>query len=472
MPARKSGNRGVNTMAISELVDGLRVFREGICVSREWPAGEAMAELLGVLRRRYTNGSRIVSRARIEATVSHYLCSGQVVRAQSIFDLCLGAGWLDEAGRGILADRQLRRRLFDLAATATGRARRLKAFRGLLYAYWSFPLHQPTTSREAIDGWQELRDWLKRRHDEISRHPARKPGWFSMLAPHRHLLEADPCSRYAKSLIEGNLDELQQAFDCLFIPADSWLRTEAVMAPIVAATQWPDAAFHDALPALIKLATGRAGIQVGSGVVRHALAALLMRHARLEQHQAHEQLFLLAIEKIGNPWRQQSAWDACVRDAGGDPCALAHAMVNSWLRDRMIGEFLAGSAPDDMRRQLWLRFSVFMQAIVVASRGQDGEDRALLARMGEFLLWVPHDSAQSVAVYPWQAVFFNGGARLLEQDSVDGATVQKILDRCAPVARLSQTGDSRCETELRNFLFAKDMDRFGAVPPAPTLARS
>jgi hypothetical protein len=422
-----------------------------------------MTEVMGMIRSRHRRKARAVNRCRILETVTTYLSTGQVVRQDDVFDLCLGAGWIDRDGTGILADSLLRRRLFGLGETVTGRTNRLKAFRSLLYAYWSFPLHEHTTSPEAVEGWKELRDWLKVRHSEISRSSSRKPTWFKMLAQHLHLLEENPCARYAKSLLHGSLDELQYAIDCLFIPTGSWIKTEAVMAQIAEAVKWQDEDFWTLLPQLIKVATGDAGIRVTDGVTRLAIGKLVMRCARQNQHEPHEELFLLAIERIGNPWQQQSAWDAYVRDEGDNPCSLSREMVNAWLKDKMIGEFFQDNRQDESRSKLWLRYSVFMQAISVASPWQNGTGPSLLARMGEFLVVVPQNEDMPIQVFPWQLLFSKGGAKLLDKDSVDGAMCKKVLDQRKPILCLSQFGNFQCERTLRSFLFSKDTGRvFGS----------
>ena len=477
--------------AVAELAKRLQSFRDGIAVSPQWQAGSAMADTLATLRSRHRRKVRPVERARVTAAVTRYLASGQVERPEQVFDLCFGAAWLDAAGHGILADRQLRRQLFALAETAKGRARRLKAFRGLLFAYWMFPLHDAPPS--AIEGWQELRDWLKRRYAEIGRHPARKPTWFKALAPHLHLLEENPCARYATALVSvkvasathdaplsprgrgaggeggaaqlsssgaaaamtvsGGLDELQHAIDCLFIPAGSWLKTEAVMAQIALASQWPDAAFRERLDALIALATGAAGIRLTAAVTRRAVAGLVMRYARQREQAPHEPLFALALQCIGNPWRQRAAWEAELRDENGNACALSREMVGAWLKDRTIEAFFQDRGQPAARSDFWLPYSVFMQAIALASPWRGAEEQALLLHMGEALVVVPQDAEQPLEAYPWKALLAHGGARLFDRDTIDGATVAGILDPLVPAIRLHQGNQPKCERALRGVLF-------------------
>ncbi|MDD5175036.1 MAG: EH signature domain-containing protein [Sterolibacterium sp.] len=443
------------TMSISPLADldgRLAPFRNGISASPEWHARRSMAEMLGMIRNRHQSKERLVRHALILESVVDYLRSGKVMRPADISLLCLGAGWLDGEGRGILADRKLRRKLLILAQTITGRRSRLKAFRSLLYAYWSFPLHDAATSTKAVRGWRELRDWLKVRRAEINLLPSRKPMWFNILGQHLHLLDENPCAKYAKALLRGNMGELQHAIDCLFIPADSWLKTEAVMAQITEASQWQDEAFHALLPGLLKLATGDAGIRLTDGVTRRAIARLVMRYARQKQHQPHEDLFILALGKFGNPWRQQPSWDVLVCDEGGNPCLLSREMVSAWLKDRMIGEFFEDGGGEESRSELWRKYAVFMQMISLAVPWK--KDRALVVRIGEFLVIVPQKTDESIVTYPWETFVANGGARLLDKDAVDGVRMQKIIDHCRPALRLGQANPAQCDRMLRGMLLS------------------
>lgn len=451
--------------AITRLAGCLQVFSDGIGLSPEWCAQQQMSNALGMIRSRHRQQPRIAERSRILDTVTRYLHTGQVQRPEQIFDICRGAAWLDEAGGGLLADRQLRRRLFVLAETVTGRSRRLKAFRGLLYAYWCFPVHDAATPVEAIEGWKELRVWLKQRYAEIGQHPSRKPTWFTILGAYLHLLEDNPCAPYASSLLRGSLDTLQQAIDSLSIPIGSWLMSEAVMAQISEAAQCQDQVFVTLLPQLMRVATGEAGIRVSDEVARRAIAGLVMRYARQIENEPHEELFVLAIERIGNPWWQQSAWDAGVRDETGMPCSLSREMVGSWRKDKVIGEFFLDRGQDASRCEFWLRYATFIQGISLAAPWQDGKDRALLMRMGEFLLIVPHNADRPINVYPWKALLSKGGGALLDMDLVDASRSQAVLDQCKPATRLSQLNASECEKALHGLLFSKGVARLNPSKP-------
>lgn len=455
MPDRQTRDGAVSirdSVDLADLAGRLESFRNGISASREWRVQPAMTEMLGMIRNLHKRQLNSISRAHVLSCVTHYMDTGQVSRPEDIFNLCLGAGWLDREGKGILTDRKLRRKLLRLAETTTGRRKRLKAYRNLLHAYWSFPLHDDATSKKAINGWKELRDWLNHRHAEISHLPFRKPTWFKVLARHLHFLEEHPCDRYAEALLQGKLEALQQALDSLFIPADSWLKTEAVMAQITAACRWRDADFLAVLPSLLKVATGEAGIRVTASVTRRVIAQLVRRYAWQKQYQPHAELFLQAVESIGNPWRQRAAWDAQVEDDGGRPCALSREMIKAWLKDRLIGDFFPAGGEEASRCALWLRFSVFIEAIWVASPSQDIKDQALLVHIGEFLVIVPKSPDTQIEIYPWQGFLSRGGTKLLDRDRVDGVRIQKILSKCKPVKRLSQSDESKCDRMLRGLL--------------------
>lgn len=428
----------MNDSALTALDEGLQAFRNGLSFTPEWDAGSPMTAALALIRARHQGEERVLERERVAEIVAEYLLTGVVFRQEDVFNLCIGASGLDADGKGILADRELRERLFTLAETVRGRARRLRAFRNLLHAYWTFPLHDDATPQAAIDGWKALRGWLKERHTVFNRHPARKPTWFMALGPHLHLLEENPCAPYAQSLLQGNLDELQRAIDCLLIPTESWLKTEAVMAQIDAAAQWPDKEFRAVLPELLKLANGDAGIEVPDRVAQRAVARLVVRYAAQQDYQPYPALFRLALARIGNPWRRRAAWDALVCDADGSPSSLAREMVNDWLKDRLIGEFFEDGGLPRSRSEMWQRYAVFMQEIYLASPWLDAQGRALLLRMGDFLVVVPKSRDKSIEAFPWQGFFADGGTRLLDRDTVDGKEIQAILAPCKPVIRSGQ----------------------------------
>lgn len=427
----------MKSSAIAVLDEGLQTFRKRFSSTLEWEATQKMSDALALIRSRHQGAARSVDRERIMETVNDFLLSGDVLHQEDVFNLCLGAGWLDADGRGILADPELRGKLFTLAETLTGRAKRLKAFRNLLYAYWTFPLHDDATPQAAIEGWKELRDWLKERHTAFSRHPARKPGWFNALAPHRHLLAENPCAPYVPALLRGNFDEfdeLQRAAESLRIPANSWLKAEAVLAPVNAALHWPDQTFREFLPALLKVATGNASIEVPAGVTQRAIARLLVRYARQECYEPHEALFVDALAIIGNPWQRRATWDARVCDEDGSPCSLAREMVSDWLKERLIGAFFAGNRQFKQSLELWQRYSVFMQEISLIANGQ-----ALLLRMGDLLVIVPKNRNQLIEAYSWQDFFADGGTRLLDGETVNGNEIHNILARRQPAIRAIQT---------------------------------
>lgn len=433
--------------ALTALDEGLQTFRNGLSFTPEWAAASPMTAALALIRARHSGEERHVERERVAEIVAEYLLTGVVFRQEDVFTLCIGAGGLDADGKGILGDRELRERLFTLAETVRGRARRLRAFRNLLHAYWTFPLHDDATPQAAIDGWKFLRGWLKERYATFNRHPARKPTWFTALGPHLHLLEENPCAPYATALLHGDFDELQRAIDCLLIPTGSWLKTEAVMARINAVVDLADAEFLAVLPDLLKLAMGEAGVEVPESVAQRAVARLVVRYAGLQHYEPHPALFRLAVARLGSPWRGRAAWDALVCDGDGGPSSLAREMVGDWLKDRLIGEFFGDAGQPRSRAELWQKYAVFIQELALAAPWPDAQGQALLLRMADFLVVVPKYRDQPIEAHSWQVFYAAGGTRLLDQDDVDGASIRAILTHRTPAARARQSIE-----EALNFL--------------------
>ena len=428
--------------AADNLARRLRPFSADLGAAKEWCAIGAMASVLQHVRRRHLRQRKRRQgdeRERVLAVVSRYLLTGQVSSLTELMRLCAGSGWLNGSGsghgeaRGVLTDRVLRRRLFDLAATVRGRRSRQKAFRGLLQAYCAFPLHEDATPPEAIAGWYELRAWLRERFAAMSRHRTAQPVWFRMLETHRHLLDDHPCAPYAKALLRGNLEDLQRAVDALFIPSDSWLRVEAVMAQITEAASRPDRAFRAMLPALIQLATGQEALRLPARASKRALGMLVRRYAMQEDVESETvavpgvELFELAIARIGEPNRDRAAWDELVVDTQGNPCSLTREMVSAWMKDTRITRFFAGAVRGGDRAAFWLLFAVLMDEVDVWH-----EESALRVKSGELGVVVPRELDAPVSVFAWRDLQMRGMqakvvARIGQHDIEAGKRVMRSL---------------------------------------------
>ena len=419
---------------MAQLADTLRTFSAELGDLETWRATEQMRAALTQVRRQHRRRycvDRGSEQERIYAAVSRYLLTGQVASAAELMRVCAGAGWLDERGQGVLADRLLRRRLFDMAATVRGRRSRYKAFRGLLQSYWAFPRYVGSTSPEAIAGWRELRQWLDERYGMMVRHTAHQPMWFRILGAHRHLLSETPCAPYAKALLRGNFDELQRAMEVLFIPSDSWLKLDAVLAQIAEAAARPDRAFRAMLPLLTKLACGEADLHLPAPVSQRALGLLVRRYALQEAIESDQALFQQVVRRIGEPNRDRAVWDAMVVDAAGAPCALTRQMVSDWLKDTRLKEFFREAVQGIARYDFWSLFAVLMDEVdVLPTYLPDGS--ALRVKAGELGIIIPYALDEMVSVCAWRDIVVGGRAaklraRFSQYDVESGKRVMRSL---------------------------------------------
>ncbi|HEX8961626.1 MAG TPA: EH signature domain-containing protein [Rhodocyclaceae bacterium] len=378
MPARQGVRPAIDALR-ARLAGALELGR-----AAGWGEPRAMTAALEDVRRRHDNAAgRPVAADRISRAVAAFRRRSKVADLAQLRYVCLGAATLDAEGRCLLAEPALRARLFDLAETVPGARRQLKCFQALLRGYWSFPRYQEAPA--AAIGMEALRGWLARRYGQLLSGGGGRPTWFTLLGRHLNLLGESPCERYGPALLRGDAGELQAVIDGLAIPADSWVKQEAVLAQAKAAAALPDSEWLAVLPQLLDIAAGKAGVEVSARLAQRCVALYLSRHARCETVGRHEALLDAAIAAIGNPWQRRPAWDAQVLDAQGKPDELAREMVNGWLKDWLIAQFfrLHSADADDRRAAYWQRYAPFITSLWIGldSKAMERRDN----RQGRFV---------------------------------------------------------------------------------------
>ncbi len=375
MPARQ---------VLSGALDALRTRLAGVLDADAartaiWGEPEAMARALEEVRRRHDNAAgRPVAADKIARAVAAFRRDSKVSGYVQLRHACLGAASIDGEGRCLIAEAQLRERLFDFAESVPGARRQLKCFQALLRGWWSFPRFADVAP-DAAAGAEALRRWLARRHAELGESLARQPLWFKLFGEHVNLLGEAPCERYGPALLRGDASELQAVIDGLAIPSDSWVKEEAVLAQARAAALLADADWLAVLPQMLDIAAGKAGVAVPPRLTQRCVALYLARHARCENVERHEALLDAAIAHIGNPWQRRAVWDAQVLEPSGRPSELAREMVNGWLKDWLIAEFfrLHAEDGDDARRAaFWQRYDPFIMSLWIGLSAKAMERRA------------------------------------------------------------------------------------------------
>jgi hypothetical protein len=349
--------------ALQQLTSGLnRVFAVPARHPETWFDSRGIELAKEQVIRDHGGASIAVDRRTIMASVEDFRRSGKAASFRELKYVCLGIGSMDARGWCLLSDERLRRAAIGLADGQEAVHRKLRCFQALLSAYLSFPLGQADANAEA--GWRELRAWLHRQRLVLLGKLDNRPKWFDGLDRHSELLTDKPCDKFGPDLLRGDATGLNEARSSLAIEADSWVMEAAVLAQMKAAARLDDRRFKEALPSLVQIATGQAGVKVGDRLRVKCVALLVSRYSRAAATPEHPTLRDASVSVIGNPWLRKANWDAHVVLEDGSPDREAREMVFGWLKGRLIQDFfelLSAEGSGDRRRlAYWLRFAPFV----------------------------------------------------------------------------------------------------------------
>lgn len=349
--------------ALQQLDSGLnRVFGVPARHPETWFDSRGIELAKEQVIRDHGGASIAVDRRTIMASVEDFRRSGKAASFREIKYVCLGIGSMDAGGWCLLSDERLRRTAIGLADGQEAVNRKLRCFQALLSAYLSFPLSQADANAEA--GWRELRAWLHRQRLVLLGKLESRPQWFDGLDRHADLLTERPCEKFGPDLLRGDASGLNDARSSLAIEADSWVMEAAVLAQMKAAARLDDRRFKEALPSLVQIATGQAGVKVGDRLRLKCVALLISRYSKSAAAPEHPALRDASVSVIGNPWLRRANWDAHVVLDDGSPDRQAREMVFGWLKGRLIQDFfelLSSEGSGDRRRlAYWLRFAPFV----------------------------------------------------------------------------------------------------------------
>ena len=325
-----------------------------------WGNPRAMTEALRQLRRDLGgSGDGRPADDHLQRALFRFVKETQASSFTDLKYVCYGVTVPVGRGFGRLIDRQ---QLFDtLLLQVNQYLPRPKQFRrcyqGLLSGYFGFErnLEHPA---EADQRWVGLRDYLAHQLvplKEASEKRGQAPDWLRILHEHRNLLTADPCSRYAHGLVKDDQSELLQMSAGLGISRNSWVWEDAFLAYVELVCSFGDKDFKKYMPAVLDLVNGKGAITLPSALETKATAMTVRRYHQCREHPEHDDLRDTCVEKIGNTWLKQTAWDAVVND---EPTRL---MVNSWLKKRLIRDFFEllaqDGAADLARLNYWLKWA-------------------------------------------------------------------------------------------------------------------
>lgn len=350
--------------SLATLRTGLaRSFAGGSTMPETWSDPKEMARARQRVHHDHGGAGIAASPHSIMAAIADFRETGRIGSFRDLKYVCLGVGALDGNGWSVLADETLRSTIARMAEQQPSGHRRLRCFQALLSAYFAFPIQAKDASAESSTGWRGLRGWLRAERERIATLPDFKPPWFDALARHSELLTALPCDKFGADLLRGDTSRLNDALDSLSIPQTSWVVEEAVFAHMKAAASLRDGPFKSALPEVLPVAMGNAGVSIGEGLKIRCIALLVSRYAKSSEKPEQPALRDAATSTIGNPWLRRANWDAWVR-TGDEPDDLAREMVFGWLKGRLITDFfelLSADGINDSRRLVyWLRFAPFV----------------------------------------------------------------------------------------------------------------
>lgn len=443
----------VNPLAIlrSSLASALEVGFGRVDVWEDAKADRVMVE---AVRARHDGPGSPPDPATIASAVAHFRKRGEPDGWRGLKRVCFGAGARDENGWCLLADDRLRSRLLELAQSQALPRKRLKCFQSLLSSYWSFPVADADAAELA--GWIALRDWLSRRMGSLSKDIGeRSPGWLRTLSENANLLRDDPCGKYAQRLLSGDGTEFRSVVSSLGIPSDSWVFEEAIVSQMRAGCRFSHEKFRAALPGLLAVAMGRAGVAPSVALQSKCVAMLVVRYAKIPGTPEHPELRDAAIGVIGNPWLRRVSWDANVVDDKGRPDNAAREMVFGWLKRRLIKDFFEllseDGAGDSRRLEYWLRFEPFVSDMWFALgnntrwrrgdsfddfrarakgrllnlEGTTSDNNAFIMRIGNYVAIEFGETGNALYLYSWEGLPVAVTNKLLSgKDRVDVAIDQ------------------------------------------------
>ncbi|MFM0184153.1 EH signature domain-containing protein [Paraburkholderia nemoris] len=362
-----------------------RSFAGSLVSPETWSDPEEMARARKRVQHDHGGAAIAADSRSILAAIADFRRSGQIGGFRDLKYVCLGIGALDSKGWSVLADEALRGTVARMAEQQSQAHRRLRCFQALLSTYFSFPFNSKDASLESKTGWRGLRGWLRAERDRIGNLLDFKPPWFETLLRHPELLTNQPCDKFGSDLLRGDASSFNDARDGLSIPETSWVIDEAVFAQMKAAADLRDPPFKSALPDLLAIAMGRAGVSISESLRIRCVAHLVSRYARCDDRPEQPALRDAATSTIGNPWLRRTHWDAYVR-VGDKADDQAREMVFFWLKERLVADFfelLSVDGINDKRRvAYWLRFVPFVDDMWFALGSSASSRRG--GKFGEF----------------------------------------------------------------------------------------
>ncbi len=232
-----------------------------------------------------------------------------------------------------------------------------RCYQGLVRSYFTYDPRSDKAPSVGRKNWSDLRDYLHDRtrfivDGEIN------PDWVNTTLGNRKLFSDDPCSPYAKAVLEGDSGQIDVLRDQLGITDASWFFRELILAQVERAKTYSNQKFAELIPRLLDLLESKLTLR------DRGLILILDHYVRITAPPLNQPLRDAAVRWWGNPWLEshEKRW------GGVEPAA--REMVAEWLKREFIEAFFSKLAEDgasDKRRvNFWLRYAKAMDHIQFA----------------------------------------------------------------------------------------------------------
>lgn len=221
---------------------------------------------------------------------------------------------------------------------------------------------------------KQLRLFLNESYNKVNQSTTYAPDWLDALHSHKNILTADPCSRYAAGVLEGNRTEVDQMSTRVKIPDQSWFWHRLMLSVVEQATGKEDRAFKDSLPTLLGY------INEYKGYRDLALQKILKRYQQCNNSERHEELcrYVIKREVWGSPEFKNS--NASSKWHKVDD--VIFRMVLSWVNKEKLRLFFEKLTEryetDKSRFKFWSRYEkqICDEGLVILVIGKDTVTKA------------------------------------------------------------------------------------------------
>ena len=151
---------------------------------------------------------------------------------------------------------------------------------------------------------KQLSQFLSETYNKVNQSDTYAPDWLVTLHEHSNILTADPCSRYANKVLNGDMSEVSEMSSKVNIPDQSWFWHRLMKNVIDAACNdnRSDKSFKKSIPTLLDY------IEKYNGYRDLAIKAILERYYKCQNRERHDQLCRYIIKGAiwGSPEFKQS----------------------------------------------------------------------------------------------------------------------------------------------------------------------